>query len=120
MSRTVTAPVGFEEEVLADFRNASVECVAGVDFLLEELAAQDPDPDERCGLLALRFELYALRIPGCPRWRLLLSIERPAEPALQPCRIHGLAPALARPCDLLRPRAERHLRLINPVWEPAR
>lgn len=116
MSRTVSAPAGFEEEVLADFRNASVECVAGVDFLLEELATQDPDPDERCGLLALRHELYALRIPGCGRWRLLASIDRPAGP----CRVHGLAPALARPCDLLRPRAERHLKLINPVWEPAR
>lgn len=116
MSRMVTAPVGFEEEVLADFRKASVECVAGVDFLLEELVTQDPDPDERCGLLALRHELYALRVPGCPRGRLLVSIDRP----LGPCAVHGLVPALARPCDLLRSRAERQLKLINPVWEPAR
>lgn len=114
--RTVSAPPGFEEEVLADFATVPADCVAGADFLLEELETQDPDPNERCGLLALRHEIYALRIARCPRWRLLVSIDRAGES----CLAHGLAPALARPCELGRRRAERHLKLIHPIWEPAR
>jgi len=80
--------------VLAELVAASVECVDGVDLLLEELEAADPPAEDRCGLLDLRHEVYALRIPRYARMRLAVSIDR--------------APGGV---------AERHLHLIAPAWE---
>lgn len=116
--RSVAPVPEFEAEVIAEIEAVSANCVAGIDFLLEELETQDPDPDERCGLLAFRHEVYALRVPRCPQQRLVVSLDRAVAPPA-PCRVHGLAPSTARPCEHGRRRAAAHLSLINPGWEPA-
>jgi hypothetical protein len=105
-----------EAAVLADLAAASVDCLDGVDMLLEELETADPSADERCGLLDGRHEVYVLRIPRCARMRLAISIDR-ARGGFGPVAVHGLVPSTARPCDASRMLAERHLRLIAPAWE---
>jgi hypothetical protein len=117
-TRSVGPPAAAEAEVLAEIAALSTTCVDGVEFLLEELERQDPDPDERCGLLAARHEVYALRPPGCAARRLVVSIDRRAR-APGACVVHGVVSSTARPCDAGRRRAEAQLDLVNPVWEPA-
>ena len=102
--------------MLAELVAASVECVDGVDLLLEELEAADPPAEDRCGLLDLRHEVYALRIPRYARMRLAVSIDR-APGDLGPVTVHGLVASTARPCDAARGLAVRHLHLIAPAWE---
>ena len=102
--------------MLAELVAAPVECVDGVDLLLEELEATDPPVEERCGLLAGRHEVYALRIPRHARTRLAVSIDR-APAGFGPVTVHGLVASTARPCDAARGLAERHLHLIAPAWE---
>jgi hypothetical protein len=118
-TRDVAPPPALETEVIAEIEAAPTACVDAVDFLLEELERQDPDPDERCGMLGGRHEVYALRLPRCARLRLLVAIDRRGG-ASGPCAVLGLAPSTARPCEIGRRRAEAHLAAINPVWEPAR
>lgn len=116
-ARRRVAPVPeFEEAVLAELAAASVDCVDGVDLLLEELETGEPSADERCGLLDGRHEVYALRIPRYARMRFAVSIDR-TRGAFGPATVHGLVSSTARPCEASRALAERHLRLIAPVWE---
>lgn len=119
-ARRRVAPLpAFEEAVLQDFVAAPVDCLDGAHLLLEELETQEPDLDERCGLLDGAREVYALRVPRCTRLRLAISIDRGGD-AFGPVTIHGLVPSTARPCDASRRLAETHFRLIAPVWEAAR
>lgn len=87
-------------------------------MLLEELAHLDPDPDERCGLLDGRHELYAIPVPGCRRLVLAVSLDT-GRPDPWPCTVHGLLGRTGTPCAQARKRAERHLNLVDPIWEPA-
>lgn len=111
----VAAVPDFEAAVLEDFMAASADCVDGAHLLLAELAVQEPDLDERCGLLGGRHEVYALRIPRCSRLRLSVSIDRRLGDGA--VTVHGLVPSTARPCDAGRRLAETHLRLTAPAWE---
>lgn len=90
--------------MLAELVEASVDCVDGVDLLLEELETADPAAEERCGLLDGRHEVYTLRIPRYARMRLAVSIDRVGD--LGPVTVHGLVPSTARPCDAV-PGARR-------------
>lgn len=116
-ARRRVAPVpDAEDAVLADFHAAPDDCLDGAHLLLEELETQEPDLDERCGLLADRHEIYALRIPRCARLRLAVSVDRKAGD-FGPVTVHGLVASTARPCDAGRRLAETHFRLIAPAWE---
>ena len=118
MPRSVEPVPEFADEVLEEFRTPSTACVSGADFLLEELEEQDPDLSDRCGLLADRWEVYALSIPKCVHLMLLVSLDtRRKKP--WPCVVHGLARSRMMPCEAGRHRAARHFGLINPSWEPA-
>ena len=98
MGRTVEPAPGFGDEVLEDFAAPSTRCVAGAELLLQELEDQDPDLEERCGLLADRYEVYALRIPGCPHLVMAVSMDT-ASPRPWRCFVHGLLSSRARPCE---------------------
>jgi len=116
--RRVEPVPAFAAEVLKDFEKPSTRCVTGADFLLEELEQQDPDLEERCGLLADRHEIYALDIPRCAHLVLVVSLDtKKRQP--WPCTVHGLHRSHDRPCDAGRSIATRHFALINPSWEPA-
>ena len=116
--RRVEPVPAFAAEVLKDFEKPSTRCVTGAVFLLEELEQQDPDLEERCGLLADRHEIYALDIPRCAHLRLVVSLDtRQRRP--WPCTIHGLVRSADRPCESGRVRATRHLDLTHLSWEPA-
>jgi len=108
----------FRKEVLDDFRSPSKDCVTGADFLLEELDNEDPDLNERCGLLADRHEVYAVRVPRCPHLVLAVSLDL-GERRPWPCTVHGLLPS-QNACEAARQRAARHFDLIDPGWEPAK
>lgn len=118
MPRRVEPVPGFSEEVLKDFEAPSAACVTGADLLLEELETHDPDLDERCGLLADRFEVYALRIPRCAHLALVVSLDTAGRRPWR-CIVHGLVPRRPRACERGRRRAARHFDLIDPSWEPA-
>jgi hypothetical protein len=104
--------------VLQDFVSPSARCVEGAEFLLEELEAQDPDLDERCGLLDGRHEIYAVVVPGCSSLVLVVSLDVSGRQPWR-CTVHGLLARRGRPCDAGRARAARHFDLVNPSWEPA-
>lgn len=116
--REVAPPEGFEDMVLDEFRAASDACLDGVYMLLEELETLNPDPNERCGLLAGVHEVYAMNVPGCPRLRLLVSIDHLTGPA-QPCFVHGLVAKSFRPCDTALQRAQAQLDLPYQSGNPA-
>ena len=118
VSRPVEPVAQYHDEVLQDFAAPSTACVAGADFLLEELEETDPDLDERCGLLDNRFELYALRVPKCPHLALVVSLDT-GQDRPWPCTLHGLLSRRSRPCEAGRHRAAKHFNLIDPSWEPA-
>jgi len=116
VTRCVEPVAAFEDEVLADFRAPPVRCVEGVVLLLRELERHDPEPAERCGLLDDRHELYAIPVPGCGAYRLLVSLDT-AGNRPWPCTLHGLRPAARNTCDTARTCATRHFGLIAPTWE---
>ncbi len=119
MPRPVEPVRKYRDEVLGDFDSPTTACVTGADFLLEELEEHDPDLEERCGLLAGRFELYALRIPKCAQLALIVSLDMSARKKPWPCIVHGLANRRYRPCEIGRRKAEKHFDLVDPSWEPA-
>lgn len=108
---------GWEDEVLQDFVSPGAECIEGAYFLLEELETADPDLKERCGLLADRYEVYAMGVPRCPHLTLAVSLDT-AGPRPWPCAVHGLLARRGQACDRSRRRAARHFDLIDPSWEP--
>ena len=120
MKRRPVEPVAeFLNEILQDFRRPSSKCATGADLLLEELETQNPSLEDRCGLLADRYELYSLQVPDCPLLALIVSLDL-ASPLPWPCTIHGLLQSGARTCELGRGLATKHFKLTNPSWEPAK
>lgn len=87
--RAVEPVLDFHDQVLNDFRDASSPCVEGAYFLIEELETQDPDLDEKCGLLDDRYEVYALKVPKCSSLSLIVSLDTSQEEPW-PCTLHGL------------------------------
>lgn len=118
MRRAVAPVADFESEVMAEFVALSTNCLAGADMLLEELDTDEPDVEERCGLLADRYEVYAMKVPGCGRLTMIVSFDTGVQPPW-PCLVHGLVSSRGFPCRAGQARAERHLRLTHPSWEPA-
>ena len=118
MKRAVEPVAAYLAEVLAEFDAPSTQCMIGVDLLLEELELSDPDLTERCGLLAERYEVYAIEIPRCAHLRLAVSLEIKAQKPW-PCTVHGLVRTKEHPCEAARRKADRHFELIHPSWEAA-
>ncbi len=123
VERRAVAPVPeFEDDILQELGNPSADVVAAVDLLLEELETRDPDVDERCGLLDFRYELYAMRIGTARRHRLAVAIDRAdrrSSGGRDRCIVFGLVPVRPDACiDAMR-RTTRHLKLVNPRWEPS-
>lgn len=106
---------GHDTAVLDSIRSLSMVCKEGVFLLEEELGSNDPDLDERCGLLAGRHEVYALRIPGCRGQRLAVSIDLAASDP-SPATLHGAVPARDA-CASARRLATQQLAPLNPTWE---
>jgi hypothetical protein len=117
VARSVETVPGFENAVDSQVRMLDATCAAGVLFLIDELEAAGPDLDERCGLLDMRHEVYSLRIPGCRRHRLAVSIDRGARDA---CAVHGVIATSKRPCAAAYRLAATQLELTGKPWEPAR
>ncbi|WP_323796754.1 hypothetical protein [Nisaea sp.] len=114
--RSVEPVPEFRAQVREDFVSPSVDCVAGAYFLLEELEERDPDLDERCGLLANCYEIFALAIPKCSEYALVVSLDISGDRPW-PCVVHGLLRRNSSACDAGRRRATTHFKLINPSWE---
>lgn len=118
LKRPVAPIAAFDDEVMAEFVALSTTCLAGAEMLLEELETDDPDVDERCGLLADRYEIYAIKLPGCGRLAMIVSLDTGVS-APWPCVVHGLVSSRGAACRVGKARAERHLGLADPSWEPA-
>ncbi|MBA5779066.1 hypothetical protein H2509_18205 [Stappia sp. F7233] len=104
------------QTVIDSIRRLTMACKENVLMLEEELKSNDPDLDERCGLLDNRFEVYAVAIPQCPRAKLALSIDfgDGSPPSVMLHGAVGAANACAAACRL----AIWHRNLMNPTWEP--
>lgn len=113
--RSVREPTGFESDLIVSIRPLSTICKEGVFLLEEELESNDPDINERCGLLNDRYEVYSVKIPGCKGHYLGISIDlKSSKPP--PVTIHGAVGA-HKACTNVRNLVTRQLKLINPSWE---
>lgn len=117
MRKVAPVPAQYEA-VLDEFRALSPRCVAGADFLLEELESADPDLEERCGLLEDRYEIYTIAIPDCRGSVLAVALDTGRRQPW-PCLLLGVLSRRGAVCDAARLRATQHLSLIDPSWEPA-
>lgn len=115
--RGMASPDGFEDEFRSSWMALSDDCVEALLMILEEMEGDDPDVDERCGLLEDRHEVYARRLPGCASHRLVVSLDLSGA-APHPMALHAAVPSQPTPCAAARSIAARQLKLVNPVWEP--
>lgn len=114
-SRRVIAPDGFVDDLLDGIRQLSDTCKENVLMLEEELVFNDPYLTERCGLLADRFEVFAMTIPSCRRHAFIVSIDLKGENP-PPAMMHGVLSSVGK-CDHARRLTIRHRKLVNPLWE---
>ena len=84
-------------------------------MLDEELCFNDPDLNDRCGLLNGRYEVYAATIPQCKMYKLVLSIDF-AGSSPPPVMLHGAVPSTAA-CESAKRLAGVHRHIANPFWE---
>ncbi len=115
-NRAVLDPPGFDDAVEAAFDALSRTCLQNVLMLYEELALNEPDMAEACGLMDDRYEVYAMKIGQCPSHRLAVSVDRSGENP-PPVIVHGPVPT-RRACEGARRLTRLHRALIDPVWEP--
>lgn len=113
--RRVVPTPNDEDEVLASIRPLSRACKENILMVAEELEHGDPEIAGRCGLLADRYEVYALTVPACGPVRLVVSLDfggrgRPA------AMIHGVVPR-TQACAKARRVVTRHRSLLDPSWE---
>lgn len=113
--RRVLPTPDHEDEVLATIRPLSMACKENILMVAEELARADPEISERCGLLADRYEVYALSVPSCGPMRLVVSLDF-GEQVHPSAMIHGTVPR-AQACAKARRLVIRHRSLIDPSWE---
>lgn len=111
----VTLPPGHEDEVLDSARRKGLDCrqnAAAVNDALKQ--GVEPDVEDRVGLLADRFEVYAMRLPGCAREAFVVSIDRRGVPTAM---IHGFL-AIGRAGHAARDAVIRHRGIAGaPSWE---
>jgi len=113
--RLVTAPEGFLDALLDSIRALSDTCKENVLMLEEELVFNDPYLSERCGLVADRFEVFALTIPSCRGFALAVSIDLKSQTP-PPAMLHG-AVATTGKCNHAMRLTIRHRKLVNPTRE---
>ncbi|SNR44422.1 hypothetical protein [Puniceibacterium sediminis] len=102
---------GYEDEVIVLFCGLPLKCADGFDSLLDVFAEREPGILYRCGLLADRYEVYAIDLPDCPELKMILSIDRrePSQPRVVPTSDDS--------CNQGASLAIRQFGLINPSWE---
>lgn len=119
MQRPVETIRTYHAEFMSSIRSLSDDCIEAALMVMRELEAHDPDPDERCGLLSDRFEVYAIAMPGCPSHRLLAAIDLKGASAHR-ATLHGVLPARPAPCRDGWRVVARQFHLTRIHWEPGR
>lgn len=113
--RLVIAPPGFETELIDSIRRLSDTCKENVLMLEEELGFNDPYLSERCGLVADRYEVFAITIPSCRGFALVVSSDlKSATPP--PVMLHGAITTTGK-CNNAMRLTIRHRKLVNPTRE---
>jgi hypothetical protein len=112
-----------KQEILRATDDMSDRCVSGLLMMLELLQNPEmqPDMEDRCGLLTEKsrgYEVYALRLPGCARYRLVVSLPE-KDPIGGQITMHGPVRATKNTCDDAAAIVRRHLKLVDPAWERA-
>lgn len=104
------------DDVMASVRKKSLDCQQNAVMVNEALKrGVEPDLDARIGLLADRFEVYAIGLRGCGRTPFVVSIDRGG--AAPSAMIHGFL-ATGRGGHAARDAVIRHRRLPGaPAWE---
>jgi hypothetical protein len=119
LPRFEVAPVtGYHDSLLSEFNDLPLACADGLDTMIGRMDHRDPNPKERCGLIADRHELYAVTLPGCDDRAMIMTIDI-AAPG-RPRAIHGTLPLDPRTNENGRRVAVSQLNLINPSWEASR
>jgi hypothetical protein len=109
-------PPGHGEEVLQSVRGRSLDCRQNAAMVNDGLKDDvEPGLAERRGLLADRYEVYAMRLPRCGRDLFVVSLDRRGNPAS--AMIHGFVRG-GGSAFVARDVVIRHRRLSGaPSWE---
>lgn len=116
MKRQVTPVEGYKDTVLEQVRGLSAECAAALFFFVELLQTEDPDMSDDCGELDRTFSVYACSLPGCPAWRLVVTIS--SRDRQGDCLVHGLMRAGEGHCTAAYTLAALQLKRQHKPWDP--
>jgi hypothetical protein len=79
------------------------------------LTEREPGIRYRCGLIADRYELYAIPLPDCLERALIISVDRKDKRMRR--FLHGCLPVSQGTCDQSAQIAVRQFGLNDPSWE---
>lgn len=116
-SHEIMPASGREDELLEEFASLSARCADGYDTMMDALKQREPSINDRQGLIDDRHEVYAVPLPDCQEWVMIVSIDRKDQAA--PRTLHGAI--MAYPAVMLGTRAKhrvfRSFGLTKSVWE---
>ncbi|WP_412508589.1 hypothetical protein [Roseovarius sp. SYSU LYC5161] len=75
--RDVEACDGFEEDFMVQLEGLTAETAAGFLELIDDLRHTVPEPRNRCGVLNVKREVFALPIPGDGLVNVVISVKSP-------------------------------------------
>lgn len=116
MARYKVEPVpGYEADVLADYTALPLRCADGFAVIMDILEENEPSINDRCGLIADQYELYAIPLPDCVKRAMIMSVDRKDDTS--PRAVHGTRVVSDTICDLGAQLAISQYGLTNPSWE---
>lgn len=113
--RVVETAPSFENEVVESVRALSIDAQQQAVVAYDTLWNGDPPLGCRCGLLDMRYEVFALPIEKNRDVRFVVSIDRNLDERTH-VLLHGVLPT-QNITDTSGQLVARHRKLINPLWE---
>lgn len=89
----------------------------GVLMLEEELKFNDPDADDKCGVVGRRYKVFAMTIPDCKTHRLGVSIDFKSGALAPPVMLHGVVVADDTCCGEVKRLTKLHRTPLKPNQE---
>lgn len=108
----------YEDAILDEYAALPLKCADGFYTMIDLLSERNPSPNDWCGAIDARYDLYAVPLPDCYRRRLVLTVDQTDTD--RPRIVHGTISGSEDACSRAARIATRQLALVNPSWEPAR
>lgn len=86
-------------------------------MLEDELKYNDPEADDKCGVIAKRYKVFAMTIPGCKTHRLGVSVDIRSGKLAPPVMLHGVTRAGDGCCAEVKRQTKLHRGLTPPAKE---